>query len=385
MNVSQVGRRARLFAAVGAFFLCTTAAHADAPTNDLVASPNALAADIAAATGLSISESQVRAELQMHAQELRPLLRSADAGYLQLSVNEGSDGLDYLTANPRQGHAALVQYNSSGNVRVAVRGVEVSESQLEAALIRAQNLLPDEALTKVSFWTEKESGTIFAETPSDEFAIVSSAFDDWETGLHGGISVAVLPGGEAEGAIIRGGTSASSCTWGFYATERSNGRMLTAGHCGNTQYRGTILLPFLRDVNVGNSDGQVHSIPSGHSGENRIVTSNGNFRTITSRTFWSSMDSGDAVCHTGMTTGWSCGTISSVVGSQAVGGGTRVPRATGAYLRAQPGDSGGPVVSGNSAYGLYEGQNGSNPPDSLMIFTTVDYNEASLGVTVATS
>lgn len=110
MNVSQVGRRARLFAAVGAFFLCTTAAHADAPTNDLVASPNALAADIAAATGLSISESQVRAELQMHAQELRPLLRSADAGYLQLSVNEGSDGLDYLTANPRQGHAALVQY-----------------------------------------------------------------------------------------------------------------------------------------------------------------------------------------------------------------------------------------------------------------------------------
>ncbi len=155
--------------------------------------------------------------------------------------------------------------------------------------------------------------------------------------------------------------------------------MLTAGHCSKTQ---TIKGVTLRHINGSNSvtaDAQFLAVPSGggHVIENDYHCKK-RFATICAvrgrRARFNMI--GDFVCHTGMNSGISCGTVSRIdfspdytkasevacVNSKGIS--TRCHdvfvRVEGDYLRQCKGDSGGPWYRHGIAYGLHKGGTGSS-------------------------
>ena len=343
--------------------------------------------DVALAFGISFDEAERRAALQELAQLIRPAARAADVGYLGIWINDANDALVYASTDLSQAARALAPFSMPEDT-IEYQQARFSEAELTKLMDSARSALARSGAIppNANLWVDKLGEYVVLELPIGGVGLDTVRQESADLGITN-FRVMAADTGVTEGATIRGGVAATTCTWGFKAFQGSTARMLTAGHCGNTQAWGGINLPFVtgKEVNSGNADGQVHSVPAPHGASNTIVLEDGTFRTITSRRSWSNMDIGDAVCHVGKTTGLSCGAISAVNGAQAVGGGTNVPRVTGTFLEAQPGDSGGPVFSGNAAFGLYEGQNGSAPPNALMIFTASNYIESALGITIATS
>ncbi|WP_427006326.1 hypothetical protein [Pseudarthrobacter sp. H2] len=87
---------------------------------------------------------------------------------------------------------------------------------------------------------------------------------------------------------------------------------------------------------------------------------------------------GQAVCRSGRTTGWSCGTVSEL-GTYVVGGSTADPadlRAFSGFLsrdvQSSGGDSGGPWVSGNYAVGTHSAGDAAGSAENFAIATTLE-------------
>lgn len=347
-------------------------------------------ADTAMARGISLEESKVVARLQLIAQELRPIARSSDAGYLGIWVDDSGTRLVYASEDPAR--AKSIVAGTSFSDSVVVSKASASERELEATVAEVARAID---ATEVGIegtggiWVDKGSAEVVVDVPDINRSQVSNALSLLDP-LSSLVRLDSVPLSAtlSEGASLKGGGNATTCTWGFTVIHGGQRRMVTAGHCGNTQsWYGNFNMPMVSGAerNSGDVDAQIHTVPSPHTADDSVIIGNGLLRDIASRGTWSTMDVGDSVCHTGKTTGFTCGTISSVNGAQAVGGGTHVLRATGSNLKAQPGDSGGPVFWGTKALGLYEGQNGSNPPNALMIWTAINYAEAHFNMTVATS
>jgi hypothetical protein len=86
---------------------------------------------------------------------------------------------------------------------------------------------------------------------------------------------------------------------------------------------------------------------------------------------------GQAVCRSGRTAGWSCGTVDEV-GIYIVGGGSGDPadlRSFSGFLstsvQSSGGDSGGPWISGNYAVGTHSAGNASGSPDNFAVAATL--------------
>ena len=342
--------------------------------------------DVQSALGIDRSAAILRAELQQKARLIRPSAREHDPGYHSISIDDDTMTLVYRSANPSSAQSVL---NENASISANIRLIEhnVSENELELGLISIKSALSSLSLQEgtPAFWVDKQTDQIVVEATENSVSLLKGELDGLDT-VDYRIDELPLSQLAKESATLHGGVSASTCTWGFTVIDGGVRRMVTAGHCSNTQtYGGGISMPFTGDeANSGNVDAQIHDHAAGNYASNSIVVGNGVYRTITSRSTWSAMDVGDSVCHRGKATGWSCGTITSVTGAQWSGGGTHVLRASGPYLKASSGDSGGPVVSGNAALGLGEGYSGS-PPNLVMIFTAISFAESHFGMTVATS
>ncbi|WP_017606238.1 S1 family peptidase [Nocardiopsis alkaliphila] len=155
-------------------------------------------------------------------------------------------------------------------------------------------------------------------------------------------------------------TDSGRCSIGFAATNGAGQPgFVTAGHCGGV---GT-------QVTVPPDGVGVFQYSSFHSGDIAFVRGISNFtlRNLVSRygsggpqavTGANQAPIGSVVCRSGSTTGWHCGTI------QARNQTVRYPQGTVHGLTrtnvcAEPGDSGGPFVSGTQAQGVTSGGSGN--------------------------
>ena len=185
---------------------------------------------------------------------------------------------------------------------------------------------------------------------------------------------------------IRGGVALSTCTAGFTVRNNTTGELgvSTAAHCGNTQYYQGVSLPFRLEDNNTDQDVQWHSACDLFDVTNEIEIGSGAVRTITGTMPRNNQAVGSVVCKYGMTTGYTCGTISSKtfdLGANHNATFVRVNNYPSANL-SEAGDSGGPWFVEGYAYGTHFGAPGDDANDS--IYMAINYI-SSLGVSVLTS
>ena len=191
-------------------------------------------------------------------------------------------------------------------------------------------------------------------------------------------------------AAFEGGHVMGGCTSGFaaYRSSSSEYGMITAGHCDADSYttQGVRLALSVRawtpDV-----DAAFFAIPAGsaHQVTNQIVcVSDGLIRDtcpISSTGPDRLSMAGAFVCHSGKSSGVSCGRVNSIRYKPTPGKGCDANRsdchavyvrATGDSLRGCPGDSGGPVYSWSSAYGVFKG--GQKDPNCTRVGTYVYFS-----------
>lgn len=189
---------------------------------------------------------------------------------------------------------------------------------------------------------------------------------------------------------LSAGRPMSTCTSGFAVQSAGGVRgVLTSGHCPNTQSFNLRSLPFQselfsgsHDVQWHNSGGELHAVNRTWDGQ--FDTTTPNYRFITATKPRAQQVIGEQVCKFGMTTGFTCGTISSTTLAPSY-----VPSAAATFIvvssttqdQSAPGDSGGPWFSGSTAYGVNSGEFTAN---FNAIYMAIDF-AAGLGVTVLTT
>lgn len=174
-----------------------------------------------------------------------------------------------------------------------------------------------------------------------------------------------------------------TCTSGFTATQNGTGRhgIITAGHCRgqSRQTQGVTVTEGVRHWNRF-VDAALYLIPQGqnHSVTHRIQCSADLLRPETCAIQSIGPNrlqmNGHYVCHFGISSAASCGTVDNVSvrpnpsdGCDTNGSSCAAVfvRATGSDMRSCSGDSGGPVYSYSAAYGIHKGSNSGNDCDML--------------------
>ncbi|MFJ8630391.1 alpha-lytic protease prodomain-containing protein [Streptomyces sp. NPDC093568] len=165
--------------------------------------------------------------------------------------------------------------------------------------------------------------------------------------------LADLVGGEAY--YIEG---SARCSIGFSVTKDTQQGFASAGHCGdpddsttgfNMAEQGTFEASTFPGKDMSwvsvNSDWTATPDVKGEGGQRTQVT--GSVQALV----------GASICRSGSTTGWHCGTIEQHDTSVSYSQG-RVDGVTETTVCAEPGDSGGPYVSGSQAQGVTSGGSG---------------------------
>lgn len=93
---------------------------------------------------------------------------------------------------------------------------------------------------------------------------------------------------------------------------------------------------------------------------------------------------GASVCRSGATTGFACGEITAIDETVNYGEGRIVRGLTRTSVCAEPGDSGGPFVSGTQAQGVTSGGIGGCASGGTTFFQPINEAATKLGVTVVT-
>ncbi|MYU20591.1 S1 family peptidase [Streptomyces sp. SID8352] len=175
------------------------------------------------------------------------------------------------------------------------------------------------------------------------------------------------------------------CSVGFSVTRGSEPGFATAGHCGapgasTTGYDGTAQGTFRASVFPGadmawvgvNADWT--ATPGVRDGNGGTVEVTGSAEALV----------GASVCRSGSTTGWHCGTVEHQDVSVRYAEGT-VNGLTGTTVCAEPGDSGGPFVSGTQAQGTTSGGSGDCVRGGTTYFQPVNPLLDAFGLTLTTT
>lgn len=152
-------------------------------------------------------------------------------------------------------------------------------------------------------------------------------------------------------------TPGAGCSVGFAVQQGNTKGFVTAGHCGQvgTQVTGGNPAPgvFRTSVFPGSDAAWVEVAankvlhPLVQQGGNWVQVNNSNEAAV-----------GASICRSGMTTGWQCGVLQAKNQSVTYPEGT-IFGVTRTSACAQPGDSGGSFIAGNSAQGVTSGGSGN--------------------------
>jgi streptogrisin C len=239
----------------------------------------------------------------------------------------------------------------------------------------------------LGWYPDMESDTVVVEVLEGSDADVAALLAD------AGVDASAVRVEEAEEvpqvyANIIGGlayTMGGRCSVGFAATNSAGQPgFVTAGHCGTVGTAVTIgdgRGVFERSVFPGNDAAFVRGT-SNFTLTNLVSRYNsGGHQAVTGT---SQAPAGSAVCRSGSTTGWHCGTI------QARNQTVRYPQGTvNALTRtnvcAEPGDSGGSFISGSQAQGVTSGGSGNCSFGGTTYYQEVAPMINSWGVRIRTS
>ncbi|HKT15647.1 MAG TPA: hypothetical protein VJR87_09600 [Allosphingosinicella sp.] len=154
-----------------------------------------------------------------------------------------------------------------------------------------------------------------------------------------------------------------ACTAGFVVTDASRTGIATAAHCPDTLVyddpeSGAIALDFVGEWGARYQDVQVNVADRPLQPLFTADAANGRTRRLTSWRNRASTRAGDAVCHHGERTGYSCSLVELVdfaPPGDLCGGPCDPTWVTVAGPHCKSGDSGGPVFNGTVAFGLLKG------------------------------
>ncbi|GAB77382.1 hypothetical protein SAMN05421595_1211 [Austwickia chelonae] len=178
-------------------------------------------------------------------------------------------------------------------------------------------------------------------------------------------------GGGAKGQAIYGGQEIRAnkfmCSLGFNAKKGNQDVFITAGHCtggGVSFTRNNKPLGKAQASNYPGADMGYATLESGWSGKEAVDKYNGKAVVVKGS---EEAPVGAAVCKSGRTTGWTCGTITAknvTVNYRSKNGSTdRITGLTQTNVCTSSGDSGGAWIAGEQAQGVHSGGNGNKIVD----------------------
>lgn len=174
-------------------------------------------------------------------------------------------------------------------------------------------------------------------------------------------NLAIEGGARVEGRDENGRHRA--CTTGFVVTDTLRTGILTAAHCPDIltyidPLGGTSALSFVGEWGARYQDVQIHVSPERLQPLFYADTAKSQLRRLTSWRNRTSTRAGDAVCHRGETTGYSCSQVELVdfaPPGDLCGGPCEPYWVTVAGPNCRGGDSGGPIFNGTIAFGIVKG------------------------------
>ncbi|MCX4471163.1 Alpha-lytic protease precursor [Micromonospora sp. MW-13] len=169
----------------------------------------------------------------------------------------------------------------------------------------------------------------------------------------------------------------SRCSVGFSV----QGGFVTAGHCGRTGARTSQPGGTFRGSTFPGRDYAWVQVDAGNTPRGLVNQYNGGTVAVAGST---EAAVGAAVCRSGSTTGWRCGTIQQKNASVTYPEGT-VSGLTRSNACAEPGDSGGSWLAGAQAQGVTSGGSGNCTSGGTMYFQPVNPILAAYGLSLITS
>jgi streptogrisin C len=178
-------------------------------------------------------------------------------------------------------------------------------------------------------------------------------------------------------------TTGTRCSDGFSARRGTTTYLLTAGHCtaegttwsGSDRQRiGTVV----RTEYPGEDFGIVQvTETAAWRGSGRVQGG----PTVTGDT---TAPIGSQVCRSGSTSGYHCGVVTATDVTVNYGSGTVISGLTQTTVCAEPGDSGGPFVSGSQAQGVTSGGSGDCTSGGTTYYQPVNPALSAFGLTLTT-
>ncbi len=347
------------------------------------------AASYARHYGVDFKEALRRLELQAEIGALDALLeKQGPPSFAGLWIENGPEyEVRVRFTKPAQGREFLAERQSEEVASlVRILPARWSLAELQAALeqtaldLRAEGIDADLHINVRE--NRVELFTVQPESVERAFALSDKRLAENVTVI--GVAQLVQPDMVVQGgrpiADFGAGTLCSSA----FVVRSSGGELgvTTAGHCHNNQTNEDDFTPltFRAEDFEGNQDVQWHSGGCGVDFRNEFDSGSG-IRNVTGSLGRSGQSVGSWVCKHGRSTGGTCGSIGSKSYCPSYvpnGKSTFVCVNPGDVPLSQPGDSGGPWFSGNTAYGVHSGGDGAG---NLAIYMPIDYI-SSLGLTV---
>lgn len=182
------------------------------------------------------------------------------------------------------------------------------------------------------------------------------------------------------------GLTTYSCTSAFVGQDGRSSFLLTAGHCGDVNSTWTHNVFFIgrmtRDSYRNGSSADAAAIRiSSTDRSNLVFISDSNLRPIRGTNLGDVV--GGAVCMSATTSGFVCGTITDTDETIDYGAVT-LYRQRLASFPSIPGDSGGPIFSGNTAHGIVSGFVTYSDGNRDAIYSHIANAQSALGLRVRT-
>lgn len=332
--------------------------------------------------GIELNEAIRRLQLQEPAGELNAELLAKESATFAGAWIQHSPDFRIIVQFTENGDKTIQPYIENGPLAdiAEVRAASVSLIELEA--IQDTTWLAVRELD-----IPVASGINVFENRVELYVVERQRFDDALQRLKINLSdkVEVITVNElgSDVAEIFAGLALTTCTSGFSVKNSSGTKgVTTAAHCSNTQSYGSTNLPFQSAAQGGQYDVQWHTAP-GLTVRN-LMNDGTYYRLVYGTKPRNSQMINEYVCKFGMTTLAGCGYITNKNYMPPCKDGYCYT-STFIYVHrdgvdlSEPGDSGGPWFSGNTAYGIMKGQNGNDA-----FYMAIDYISF-LGLSVLTN